>query len=151
MKICPAFPGRIRPVSFLVLGPALIFFEQHQESFFFIDVLIFSDIPVRFISHFNTSVASIIYLCVCKLPHCLWIYKRPTWRMSILRGTGSAALEVPLPHSQYYGNWWRAKEDTEVLYPCYRDSWVHSYRVTVLWLLSRSNLLIIATVTMTIY
>lgn len=149
MKRCRAFPGRISRF-FPCVGSALIF-EQHQAAFFFIDVLIISDVHVRFISHLNTSVASIIYLCVCKLPHCLRIYKHPSWQVGILRGIGSAALEVPLPHSQYYGNWWRAEEDTEVLYPCYRDSLMHSYRVTVLWLLSRSDLLIIATVTMTIY
>lgn len=55
-------------------------------------------VQMRFISHFNTQIASIIPLCVCKPGCCLRIYERASWLMNLWGGRASASLKSS-PHT----------------------------------------------------
>lgn len=63
-----------------------------REAFLFFRYIV---VQMRFISHFNTQIASIIPLCVCKLGCCLRIYELASWLMNLGREGKCILEELP--------------------------------------------------------
>lgn len=65
-----------------------------REAFFFFRYIV---VQMRFIRHFNTQIASLIPLCVCKPGCCFRIYQHASWLMNLLGGRVRASLNSSLP------------------------------------------------------
>lgn len=106
-------------------------------------------VKIKFISHCNTQGTSIICLCVCRPGCSFWIYKCTSWLMILPGGRGRHPCLAPSPSSAQESSCLTRKTLWYFIL-IIMIAVLQSYWVTVPWHLSRSNLCIIAAVTMAI-